>query len=188
MARFCLQLNAGIGRSLAMASAKENGERKSSSNIERVQLPEKVKNSRILILGGTGRVGGSTAVALNNFCPDLRIVIGGRNRDKGAVMVTKLGNSAEFLEVDINDSNSLKKALKGVDLVVHTAGPFQQAEMCTVLEAAIQNKIAYLDVCDDTSYAQRAKSFMSRAMDANIPAITTGGIYPGVSNSSVALS
>lgn len=39
-----------------------------------------------------------------------------------------------------------------------------------------------MDVCDDTSYAFRAKSYMSKALAANIPAITTGGIYPGVSN------
>lgn len=41
---------------------------------------------------------------------------------------------------------------------------------------------AYLDVCDDTHYAARAKSYMNRALDASIPVITTGGIYPGVSN------
>lgn len=41
---------------------------------------------------------------------------------------------------------------------------------------------AYVDVCDDTTYASRAKSFKNRAIAANIPAITTGGIYPGVSN------
>lgn len=46
---------------------------------------------------------------------------------------------------------------------------------------------AYLDVCDDTSYAWRAKSFMSRALAANVPAITTGGIYPGVSNGAYCL-
>lgn len=45
-----------------------------------VQLPEKSRNSRVLVLGGTGRVGGSTAIALSKFCPDLRIVIAGRNR------------------------------------------------------------------------------------------------------------
>lgn len=28
-----------------------------------------------------------------------------------------------------------------VDLVVHTAGPFQQADKCTVLEAAIRTKV-----------------------------------------------
>ena len=41
---------------------------------------------------------------------------------------------------------------------------------------------AYIDVCDDTSYAVRAKSFCEDAIAANIPAITTAGIYPGVSN------
>jgi hypothetical protein len=28
-----------------------------------------------------------------------------------------------------------------VDLVVHTAGPFQRAEECTVLQAAISTKV-----------------------------------------------
>lgn len=44
------------------------------------QLPQNVRNSRVLVLGGTGRVGGSTAIALSKFCPDLQIIIGGRNR------------------------------------------------------------------------------------------------------------
>ncbi|KAL7227217.1 hypothetical protein ACSBR1_022141 [Camellia fascicularis] len=44
------------------------------------------------------------------------------------------------------------------------------------------SKTAYVDVCDDTTYAWRAKSYMSKALATNIPAITTGGIYPGVSN------
>ncbi|XP_065862201.1 uncharacterized protein [Euphorbia lathyris] len=144
----------------------------------RIQLP----NSRVLVLGGTGRVGGSTAIALSKLCPELRIVIGGRNREKGAAMVAKLGDNSEFAEVDIDSVASLEAALTDVDLVVHAAGPFQQAEKCSVLEAAIETKTAYIDVCDDTSYALRAKSFNSKALAANIPAITTGGIYPGVSN------
>ncbi|XP_022884108.1 uncharacterized protein LOC111400882 isoform X2 [Olea europaea var. sylvestris] len=182
MARMCMELNP----TLAITFAKENTEQKTNPN--RVKLPEKVKNSRILILGGTGRVGGSTAIALSKFCPDLRIVVGGRNREKGAAMVAKLGYNSEFANVDIDDSKSLEETLNDVDLVVHTAGPFQQAEKCIVLEAAVQTKTAYIDVCDDTSYARRAKSYMNKALDANIPAITTGGIYPGVSNGSVMLS
>ncbi|KAF3452497.1 hypothetical protein FNV43_RR02930 [Rhamnella rubrinervis] len=153
-----------------------------SSDPSRVQLPEKTRNSRVLILGGTGRVGGSTAITLSKLCPDLCVVIGGRNREKGAAMVATLGGNTQFSEVDVNNVKSLEAALTDVDLVVHTAGPFQQAEKCTVLEAAIQTKTAYVDVCDDTTYARRAKSFKNRAVAANIPAITTGGIYPGVSN------
>lgn len=41
---------------------------------------------------------------------------------------------------------------------------------------------AYVDVCDDTNYSQNAKAFKDKAIAANIPAITTAGIYPGVSN------
>ncbi|KAI3687797.1 hypothetical protein L1987_81500 [Smallanthus sonchifolius] len=102
--------------------------------------------------------------------------------EKGASMVATLGKNAEFSEFDINDVKSLESALIDVDLVVHAAGPFQQTENCRVLEAAVRAKTAYLDVCVDTSYALRAKPFMNEALAAKVPAITTGGIYPGVSN------
>ncbi|KAK6937188.1 Saccharopine dehydrogenase, NADP binding domain [Dillenia turbinata] len=130
----------------------------------RIILPEKTRNAKVLILGGTGRVGGSTALALSNLCPHLRIIVAGRNREKGAAMVATLGENSEFAPVDIDNVNSLQDALTDVDLVFHAAGPFQQAKKCTVLEAAINTK------------------FKNKALAAQIPAITTGGIYPGVSN------
>ncbi|TYH62775.1 hypothetical protein ES332_D07G143000v1 [Gossypium tomentosum] len=176
MAPSLLHFKTAAAVAMASAKAAEN------DNVSRVQLPDKTRNSRVLVLGGTGRVGGSTATALSKLCPDLRIVVGGRNREKGAAMVATLGKNSEFAEVNINNKDSLEAALSDVDLVVHAAGPFQQSQKCTVLEAAIETQTAYLDVCDDTNYAFRAKSFKDRAVDANISAITTGGIYPGVSN------
>ena len=38
------------------------------------------RTGRVLVLGGTGRVGGSTATALSKLRPDLGILVGGRNR------------------------------------------------------------------------------------------------------------
>ncbi|XP_030522668.2 uncharacterized protein LOC115735529 [Rhodamnia argentea] len=152
------------------------------SHPSRVHLPGKARNARLLVLGGTGRVGGSTALALSNLSPDLQIVVGGRNREKGDSMVATLGNNSAFAQVDIDDMVSLERAMDDVDLVVHAAGPFQQAQNCNVLEAAISTKTAYVDVCDDIHYALHAKSFNDQAAAVNIPAITTGGIYPGVSN------
>ncbi|AAF87886.1 Hypothetical protein [Arabidopsis thaliana] len=159
--------------------------------VPEVKFSDPSRNYRVLVLGGTGRVGGSTATALSKLCPELKIVVGGRNREKGEAMVAKLGENSEFSQVDINDAKMLETSLRvltvkcvnpDVDLVVHAAGPFQQAPRCTVLEAAIKTKTAYLDVCDDTSYAFRAKSLEAEAIAANIPALTTAGIYPGVSN------
>lgn len=48
--------------------------------VPEVKLSDPTRNYRVLVLGGTGRVGGSTAIALSKLCPKLRIVVGGRNR------------------------------------------------------------------------------------------------------------
>ncbi|KAL9458673.1 hypothetical protein AB3S75_007526 [Citrus x aurantiifolia] len=177
MARALLRLNSTATAIMASATSATK-----ETVLDGAHFQMKNRNARVLVLGGTGRVGGSTAVALSKLCPDLQIVVGSRNSEKGAAMVSTLGKNSEFAEVNIYNEGSLLMALRDVDLVVHAAGPFQQAPKCTVLEAAIETKTAYIDVCDDTIYSQRAKSFKDRAIAANIPAITTGGIYPGVSN------
>ncbi|KAJ4771868.1 hypothetical protein LUZ62_064491 [Rhynchospora pubera] len=138
--------------------------------------------SRVLILGGTGRVGASTATALSHLCPGLQLKIGGRNRKQGTALVSSLGENSEFVELDIYNQRMLKEALEGVDVVVHAAGPFKVQDKCAVLKAAISSKTAYVDVCDNTDYALRAKGLHEKAIAAGIPAITTAGICPGVSN------
>ncbi|CAA7398533.1 unnamed protein product [Spirodela intermedia] len=145
-------------------------------------LPEKLQDKKVLILGGTGRIGSSTARALTEIYPPLRLHIAGRNREKASSVLSTLGENAKFVEVDIDNKKSLEAALDGVDLVVHAAGPFQRAENCNVLDIAISTKTAYVDVCDDADYAWRAKSLHATAVAADVPAITTAGIYPGVSN------
>lgn len=49
----------------------------------------------------------------------------------------------------------LQAVLSGADLVIHAAGPFQRSENHTVLQKAIEAKVAYLDVCDDMDYSER---------------------------------
>lgn len=44
------------------------------------------------------------------------------------------------------------------DLVIHAAGPFQRTDNVNVLESAIETKTAYIDVCDDSHYAERYES------------------------------
>ncbi|GJN28364.1 hypothetical protein PR202_gb16475 [Eleusine coracana subsp. coracana] len=143
---------------------------------------KKSSSARVLVLGGAGRVGGSTATALSKLRPDLSILIGDRNREKGEPFAAKLGEQSEFVQVDTQNASMLENALQGVDLVVHAAGPFQREQKCAVLEAAISTKTAYIDVCDDTDYSWRAKGLHEQAKAAGVPAITTAGIYPGVSN------
>ena len=108
--------------------------------------PEVGKGKKLLIIGGTGRVGSSTAASLVQTHPNLTIILGTRGQE-GYDAAVKNRPSLEGLEyriVDRNDLQSILSAMKGCDIVLHTAGPFQRKKECLVLEAAIQAKIPYL--------------------------------------------
>ena len=108
--------------------------------------PEVGKGKKLLIIGGTGRVGSSTAASLVQTHPELTIILGTRGQE-GYDAAVKNRPSLEGLEyriVDRNDLQSVLTAMKGCDIVLHTAGPFQRKKECLVLEAAIQAKIPYL--------------------------------------------
>lgn len=49
---------------------------------------------------------------------------------------------------------SMQAAIADVDLVIHAAGPFQALQNYNVLEAALSAKKAYIDVADDTTFAE----------------------------------
>lgn len=147
--------------------------------------------ARVLILGGTGRAGAKTARALSRMAPcPVSITIAGRNKSKGQAVVQdsvacQHGNvvSAQFQRVDIDDFERLLHMVKTHDIIVHTAGPFQNRKHPNlVLKATIQAGKYYIDICDDVCHASHAKSLMEKAARENVRAIICAGIYPGVSN------
>lgn len=108
--------------------------------------PEVGKGKKLLIIGGTGRVGSSTAASLVQTHPNLTIILGTRGQEgyDAAVENRPSLKGLEHRIVDRNDLQSILSAMKGCDIVLHTAGPFQRKKECLVLEAAIQAKIPYL--------------------------------------------
>lgn len=148
-------------------------------------------DNTIVVIGGTGRVGSSAAnaiqKALSESSPSSKIVLASRNKASFEETVSRFpglrSNTTTFREVDVSDIQSIENVIKGADLVINTAGPFQTVKTCNVLEACINLSVPnYLDVCDDGSYAKNAKSLDAKAKASKVTAITSGGIYPGVSN------
>ena len=142
----------------------------------------------IVIIGGTGRVGSSSAnaiqKALSESSPSSKIVLASRNKASFEETVSRYpglrSKTTTFREVDVSDIQSIESAIKGADLVINTAGPFQTVKTCNILEACINLSVPnYLDVCDDGSYAKNAKSLDTKAKASKVTAITSGGIYPG---------
>jgi len=140
---------------------------------------------KVVVLGGTGRVGSATASAIRRAMGNRgELTLGGRTRERASEAKARHAElvDAAFVEVDVLDKQSVMRAIEGADLVVNTAGPFQRRESCAALEAAIELGVKYLDVCDDASYGARAKKLSDKAKASGTAAITCAGIYPGVSN------
>ncbi|KAI8469515.1 MAG: saccharopine dehydrogenase-like protein [Monoraphidium minutum] len=159
--------------------------RRSAIQRSRVVLCHASDKKKVVVVGGTGRVGSATASSLvENFSDVYEVAVAGRtqeNFDKIVQLRPRL-QGARFVTCDITDLESVKATIAGADLVVHTAGPFQQSSNFNVIEAAIQLKVPYMDVCDDTTYSEGVKAYSDRAAAAGVPALTTAGIYPGTSN------
>lgn len=140
---------------------------------------------RVLIVGGTGRTGSSTALALANIMSnEVHITIAGRNLKRGRDVVKKIGeNIASLASLNVNDNYLLDEHVASHDIIVHTAGPFQRRlKPNEVLRSALRHSKDYIDICDDVTHAEEAKLLNHLAVDANSRALICTGVYPGLSN------
>ncbi|MAD68628.1 MAG: hypothetical protein CMN92_04965 [Synechococcus sp. CPC100] len=143
----------------------------------------------VLVIGGNGRVGASTVRWLHqlslrrNASAPLRLAIGGRSRAHFEAVQNRLAlPKLVFRSVDLETGfDSLVAVVRGVKLVVHTAGPFQGCTQPDLLRACIAAGVPYCDVCDEFALSRHAKELSSEAAAAGIPAVVSCGIWPGVS-------
>ena len=138
--------------------------------------------AKVLILGGTGRIGRAIAADLLRHT-DAEITLGGRNA-AGTTIVGGLGERVQFCPLDLADRAGLTTAIAAADLVIHAAGPFHQRDS-EVLQLCIAEGAHYLDVSDHRSFTEKVRLHKSEAIAAGITAITNTGIFPGLSNAMV---
>ena len=101
----------------------------------------------IMVLGGYGNFGARICRALAGD-PTIRLLVTGRSASKAQRMATQVGGTAQGLALDHNTvdlSNILRT--HGVDLVIHTAGPFQHQGYGVALACA-QAGAHYIDLAD----------------------------------------
>lgn len=153
---------------------------------------DSLKNKRVLVVGGSGRVGGSVVTQL--IQRKSVVVVGGTSQDRFQVAQERWRrlfpqcdrslSEVTFVSIDRDDKASVAAKLCDFDLVVNTAGPFQgKVGQSMVLEACVEKGIAYIDVCDDYCTAKAAKTKHDvNAQDNNVPCIISTGCWPGVSS------
>ena len=153
----------------------------------------------VLVVGGSGRVGGSTVRWLKTLSDrqqnPVTITVGGRRNEsyQAAIRNKVIPSEVDFLSMDIDgDESVLKRTLEqwklstndeeGGCMVVHTGGPFQGRTSPVLLRSCIELSMPYADVCDEWELAETSKKELDqKAKDAGVPAIVSCGIWPGVS-------
>jgi saccharopine dehydrogenase-like NADP-dependent oxidoreductase len=134
---------------------------------------------KVLIVGGSGRIGGAVTQDILNYT-QANLTITGRSPDYNL----GLDNRVEYLSLDLQETEKLKTAISNSNLVIHCAGPFHHRDT-QVLEFCINQGVNYLDVSDHRSYTQKALNLHEKAVNSGVTAIINTGIFPGISNSLV---
>eukprot|EP00536_Pseudo-nitzschia_multiseries_P016240 jgi/Psemu1/263523/estExt_Genewise1Plus.C_10540001 len=151
---------------------------------------KKDKTTTVLVVGGSGRVGGSTVRWLKELASrdpalDLKLKVGGRSRSSFE-SAKRRGAEIDFVHLDWTEwtDATLDEILQreGCGLVVHTAGPFQGRTDPTLVRACSRLGIPYVDVCDEFELAETAKERCGDSATAGgVSAVVASGIWPGVS-------
>ncbi|RZM79707.1 saccharopine dehydrogenase family protein [Leptolyngbya iicbica] len=139
--------------------------------------------TKVLIVGGTGRIGSSIAQDLLAHT-DAEVVLTGRHPQRGQQAAQALGPRSQFLPLDLTEKDKLRAAIATADLVVHAAGPFHQRDT-QVLQTCIEQGGNYLDVSDYRGFTRQALALTAAAQTAGVTAIVNTGVFPGISNSLV---
>lgn len=138
--------------------------------------------AKVIVLGGCGAVGSVAVKTLVKNQQFSEVIIADHRIDKAEQLSAAI-NSKKVSTVSLDATNieSVKKAVKGCDVVLNCVGPFYNT-VKPVLTAVIESGINYVDVCDDVDVTLEILDMDAAAKKAGISAVIGMGSSPGVTN------
>src|SRR5436190_683900 len=106
------------------------------------------RTTRVLAVGGTGRIGRVSSKLLARREIVSEICIAGRDLGLAQRTAGEIGSKASALELDATDEEHLASAVRGYDLIVSTAGPDFRVAL-PVAQAAVAAGVHVCDVAVD---------------------------------------
>ncbi len=136
---------------------------------------------KILALGGSGGMGRFAVHSLIKHPQVESILVADLNESAAKKFASTLSEKTSGIGIDVTDKEALERAMNGVDVVINTTGPFFKLAV-PILEAAIETKTHYLDICDDWEPTEKMFLLNDKAKAAEITAIIGLGASPGITN------
>ena len=102
---------------------------------------------KTLVVGGYGNFGARICRALGGD-PQIELLIAGRDPQRAKMLAAAIGGNARGVAIDLDSADFPTELQRlGVELLIHTAGPFQQ-QGYRVAEAAAASGAHYIDLSD----------------------------------------
>ena len=137
--------------------------------------------AKVTVLGGCGVVG-SVAVRTLVDCGDFsEVVVGDRNIEKARSMALALGPAVTAVQCDARDTQSVRSAIEGSNVVLNCVGPFYST-VKPILNAVVEAGINYVDVCDDVDVTLEILAMDAQVRRAGVAALIGMGSSPGLTN------
>ena len=136
---------------------------------------------KILALGGSGGMGRfavETAMHFNNI---EQIIVADINEKSAIDFANSMNEKVSGIGLDITNTEKLKEAMRSVDIIINTVGPFFKFGP-PVLEAAIECGCHYLDINDDWEPTIEMLKYNDDASSKGVTAILGMGASPGLTN------
>ena len=136
---------------------------------------------KILAIGGCGSMGRYAIKAAQNFSSVDQIIIADINKESAETFAASLNEKVSAIQLDASDSNALKQAMKDINIVVNTCGPYFKFG-APILKASIASGCNYIDICDDWEPTIEMMKLDVDAKSAGISATIGLGASPGLTN------
>ena len=137
---------------------------------------------KILALGGSGDMGRMAVAILLESPKATSFTVADNNYERANHLVKLVGsNKLKAVEIDVTQKNKLIELISSHDLVVNTVGPYYKFATM-ILEAVIEAKKPYVDICDDWKPTLDLLDMNDKAKKAGITALIGIGASPGITN------
>ena len=138
--------------------------------------------SRVVILGGAGWNGSKAVRVVVEDGLFSEVVIADARVEEVEKLAAELDSpkvKVSAKHIDAGDKESVVEILKGADVALNFIGPFYKYG-ATIICAAIDAKVNYVDICDDYKVTDEVLKMDEAAKDAGVTIISGIGTSPGV--------
>jgi len=135
---------------------------------------------KLLIIGGYGVFGGRLAQLLSD-CPDLTLLIAGRNQTKAESFCAAYEGRAQAIPFTLNRENIAQALIQeSPDIVIDASGPFQDYgdDPYLVPKACIEHRVDYLDFADAADFVFGISELDKAAKDAGVTILSGVSSFP----------